>query len=451
MPLRPVCVRGSLFALAVGAASPALAAIELVGATQATFTWQPASGPVSGYVIYQLCDANGQTLKSSVTTNRATFTPQACSAFSVQVAAYGVGGIAETGPLSDPSELVRFLAAAPAPDPIPSPDPAPTPAPPVTTPPSAPAVSDTDFDADGRSEVLLHRPSDGSLTLSSLEGEGLVPATSLPAFPPGARVVGNGDYDGDGHPDLLGLDRGQVFLWLMRGSTPFGVNELHEPLAATDSVEGCGDYDGDGVSDVLIRRPELARVEVWSLRGGAIEAIDALATDPGADWSIVGSGDHDGDGRADVLWQHKGSGSLVLWHSLGRVGFEPLPVAQPLGPGWRGVAVADFDGNGAADVIWRHVKSGKLALSLFEAGAVSKLRLVGSGERAPLRELVGSGDFDGDGNLDVLVRNVGTPALELWRLRAGSLLSASNIADLEPGWSPAGIAAESPSSQRWVY
>ena len=448
MFLRTARGRGSVLALALGAASPAVAAIDLVGATSATFSWQPASGPVSGYVVYQLCAVDGQTHKSSAVTNRVTLLAQACSAFSLQVAAYGAGGLQQTGPLSDPSELVRF-AAAPAPPP-PPPESTPPPGPePSGGDPGSPLSSLRDFDADGRSDVLLHHAGNGSLELWSLRGARLALWSALPALPPTARIVGGGDYDGDGFPDLLGLDRGQVFVWLMRGATPVGGGSLGEDLGEAGSVEGSGDYDGDGVSDVLIRRPAQASIEVWSLNGGAIAAIDTLAPDPGADWRIIGSGDHDGDGLSDILWHDAAGGQLVLWRLLGRGRFQALSLPAPLGNDWEGVAVADFDGNGAADVLWRKLKTGEVAISLFDAGDIRETQRLGIAGSAPTREIVGTGDFDGDGRADVLVRFVGKTALRLWRMNGASVISRTRIAEIANGWNPAGVGDESPSTQRW--
>ena len=443
--LRSARACGSLLALALGAASPAAAAIDLVGAANAKFVWQPASGPVSGYVVYQLCEATGQTQKSSVATPQVTLSSQPCSAFSVQVAAFGVNGLAQTGPLSEPSELVRFLPAPPPPVSAPGGEP---------TPPAGDPVSPLprmDFNADARSDVLLHLPSDGALQLWTLRPRDtrFVLSAIPPAFPPAARVVGCGDYDGDGFPDLLGLDRGQVFVWLMRDATPIGGGLLGDDLGEAGSIEGSGDYDGDGVSDVLIRRPAQARVDVWSMGAGAIAAIDTLAADPGADWRIIGSGDHDGDGLSDILWRNARDGQLVLWRMLGRNRYQALPLPAPLASDWEGVAVADFDGDGTSDVLWRRLVTGEVAVSVFAAGGIAETRLLGSVGSAPTREVVGTGDLDGDGRADVLVRLIGAPGLRLWRMNGAAVVSRTRLANLGVGWNPAGVGDESPSTQRW--
>ena len=299
--------------------------------------------------------------------------------------------------------------------------------------------------------MLLHLPSDGSLQLWSLRpsDSSFVLTAILPAFPPGARVVGCGDYDGDGFPDLLGLDHGQVFVWLMRNATPIGGGVLGDALGPADSVEGSGDYDGDGVSDVLIRRPAQGRVEVWSLAAGAIAAIDTLAADPGADWRIIGSGDHDGDGRSDILWRNRKDGQLVLWRMLGRGSFQALPLAAPLAADWEGVAVADFDGDGTSDVMWRRLATGETAVSLFHAGTIAVTQLQATMGAAPRREVVGTGDLDGDGHADVLMRPSGGSGLRLWRMNGTAVISRTLITKLGVGWITAGVGDESPSSQRW--
>ncbi len=449
MFLRAARARASILVLALGAATPAAAAIDLVGATNATFVWQPASGPVSGYVVYQLCEATGQTQKSSVATNQVTLLAQPCSAFSVQVAAYGAGGLAQTGPLSAPSDVVRFLPAPTPPPPDPAPGSDPTSPSGGTTSPPTPGL---DFVGNGRSDVLLHLPSDGSLQMWSVRASDarFVPVAIPPAsFPPAARVVGCGDYDGDGFPDLLGFDHGQVFVWLMRDATPIGGGVLGDALAAADSVEGSGDYDGDGVSDVLIRRPAQGRVEVWSLAAGAIAAIDTLAADPGADWRIIGSGDHDGDGRSDILWRNARDGQLVLWRMLGRGSYQALPLAAPLPSDWEGVGVADFDGDGTSDVLWRRQATGEIAVSRFHAGTIAETQILTIVGAAPNREVVGTGDLDGDGHADVLVRFIGATGLRLWRMNGTAVISRTKLATLGVGWITAGVGDESPSSQRW--
>ncbi len=446
--------KASILAFALGAASPAFATIDLVGATEATFAWQPASGPVSGYVVHQLC-TDGPTFSRTVATNRVTLPGSPCSAFSVQVAAYSVAGPQQPGPLSDPSESVRFLSAPTAPPsppepPAPDPDPdgggAP---PPDPKDPALPPATRLDFDSDGRSDVLLHLASKGRLEWWSVEPSGLTRRAVLPRIPVSARIVGNGDYDGDGFADLLTLDAGQAFVWLLHGASPIGGGPLGDGIGPDGSIEGSGDYDGDGVSDVLVRRPAVSRVELWSMHGGEVVAVDTLAPDPGPGWRVIGSGDHDADGLSDVLWHSAADARLVRWRMLERGRFETLPLAAPLAASWEGVAVGDYDANGCADVLWRNAQTGELAASLFDAGEpTATLRLEPQTEQ-PRREIVGSGDFDGDRRADLLVRQRQSRRLWVWTLDGVRVSKKNLVAALERDWQPAGVGDESPSTHRW--
>ena len=437
--------RVSILAFALGAASPAIASIDLVGVPDATFAWQPATGPVAGYVVYQLC-TNGQTLSQTIATNRVTLPGEPCSAFSVQVAAYSADGAQVLGPLSDPSETVRFLAA-PTEPPVPDPGGAGDPPP---DDPEAPAPTiHLDFNADGRSDVLLHDAGKGRLERWSVQSGQLTGRAVLPRISLSARIVGNGDYDGDGFADLLALDAGQAFVWLLHGTAPIGGGPVGEEIGSDGSIEGSGDYDGDGVSDVLVRRPAFGRVELWSMDGGQIVAVDTLAPDPGPGWRVIGSGDHDADGVSDVLWRNAVDGRLVRWRMLERGRFEMLTLPAPVGAAWEGVAVGDYDANGCADVLWRNAASGDLMASFFEGGAPTATLRLQPQKAQPRREIVGSGDFDGDGRSDLLIRQRRSRTLSLWTLDGARVKAKDSVAELERGWLPAGVGDESPSTHRW--
>jgi hypothetical protein len=431
-----------VLAFALGASSPAFATIDLVGATEASFAWQPASGPVTGYLVHQRC-TGGSTLTQTVSSNRATLSGQACSSFSVQVAAVGAAGPQQPGPLSDPSETVRLLPAPP-PAPPPNPGGGGTSTPPPPPPPEADGGGGTPMPESP--ELLLHLPSQGRLLRWSIERRGLT-GVQLPWLSLSARIVGNGDYNGDGFADLLAVDGGQAFLWLLHDAGPIGGGPLGDPLGTDGSIEGSGDYDGDGVSDVLVRRPAASLVEVWSMDGGEVAAIDALAPEPGPSWRVIGSGDHDGDGRSDVLWK-AADGTLVLWRMLERGRFEK-PQLAPLPAGWEGVAVGDFDANGCSDVVWRNAQTGELFASLFDAGAPIATQRLEPQRAKTEREIVGSGDFDGDRRTDLLVL-LRPASLAIWTLNGLQILKKESLLVLRTGWRTVGVGDESPSTHRWT-
>jgi hypothetical protein len=449
-----------MVAFALGAGSPASATIELVGATEASFSWEPATGAVSGYLVHQRC-TGGATVTGTTGSNRATLSGQSCSDFRVQVAAYGAAGPEQPGPLSDLSEEVRLLPAPPPePDPLP-PAPEPDPLPPAPEPDPLPPAPETpespeplepatrlDFDGDGDAEVLLHQAKRGRLERWSVDSGRLTRRVVLPTLSASARVVGNGDHDGDGFADLLAIDGSEAFLWLLHGASPIGGGPLGE-LGPDDSIEGSGDYDGDGFSDVLVRRPTASRIELWSIDGGDVASVELLGPDPGPRWRVIGSGDHDADGLSDVLWHSAADAKLVRWQMLDRGRYQALSLAAPLAAAWEGVAVGDFDGNGSADVLWRKLDSGELAASFFDTGVLTKTARLEPQSAQPRREVVGSGDYDGDGRTDLLLRLGKTRTLTVWTLNGAQVKSKVEVGELQPGWLPAGVGDESPSTHGW--
>jgi hypothetical protein len=451
MFLRDLRGRAALALLALGVASPApaLAAIDLIGVTSATFEWQPAAGPVSGYVVYQICAGGTGTQKSVVSATRTTLTDAGCKSFTVQVAAYGAGGTGQPGPFSSPSQQVNFLPAPAAPLPQAAPSQSTFSA--LGRDPGGgvlPPPDPLDFDGDGRADLLLHRPADGALELWTIYRTLLKERIPLPALPAGARVVGNGDYDGDGAPDLLGVSGAQAFVWLIRGATPIGGGDVGDPLGANDRIEGSGDFDGDGVSDVLVRRGSQGSVEIWSMAGGSVAASDEIAADPGPAWNVIGSGDYDGDGLCDVLWYSPSQGALLLWRMLARGSFETRSVASPRSAPWEAVGAGDYDGNGRSDILWRHPQSGALEISFFASGIPLATRSIAQPAARADREIVANGDFNRDGRTDVLIRNGGTTRLRAWLLDDARVLTNLAVAEIAPGWQPVSIGAENPNGHR---
>ncbi len=104
-----VAVRRGLLALLLAASAPA-AAVDLPGKTSATLEWTAAVGPVSGYNVF--VSRNGSspaTPELKVATPLATVSGGVGDALVVRVQAYSSSG--SLGPVSAPSDTLRFVAA----------------------------------------------------------------------------------------------------------------------------------------------------------------------------------------------------------------------------------------------------------------------------------------------------------------------------------------------------
>jgi len=78
----------------------------------------------------------------------------------------------------------------------------------------------------------------------------------------------------------------------------------------------------------------------------------------------VGSGDFEGNGQLGLLLHRQGAGTarVVTFIGATAVGSRPLPA---LGPEWRLGAVGDYNRDGQPDVVWRNERTGQNVIWLL--------------------------------------------------------------------------------------
>jgi hypothetical protein len=110
-----------------------------------------------------------------------------------------------------------------------------------------------------------------------------------------------------------------------------------------------------------------------------------------------------GDGFSDLLVR-QASGALLLWRMRGSAILASDPISD-LHPAWEIVGGGDYDGNGAADLVWEEAATGRLAVSLTRDAKPGEPVLLDLGGLAPQDEwrVGGSGDFDGDRRDDLML------------------------------------------------
>lgn len=200
------------------------------------------------------------------------------------------------------------------------------------------------------------------------------------------------------------------------------------------------DFDHDGKNDLLLQETATGAVEAWLLDNAMLKGKQALSDTMDANWGLVGRGDFNADGKPDLVWQHKVEGTIYLWYMNGtmRIGVASPSISTPGDPRWKVVGVGDFNKDGKPDLAWQHAGDGTLAVWIMNGATVSEtVNLVPNGVTDPLWKAVGVGDFNGDGNSDLLWRHMGTGSLTTWLMNGLSRIISAPLSPMtvrDQGW-----------------
>lgn len=236
---------------------------------------------------------------------------------------------------------------------------------------TVPNHAGADFDADGLSDLLWQDVADGYVGLWRMDGRVMLESLALEperVADTRWRIVGTGDANGDGKPDIFWQEQSEGWLavWLMNGRQLIA-SELLSPSRVPDTrwkVVAIADMNRDNRPDLVWREESEGWVGVWLMHG--LSATQSLALSPervaDADWVIAGAGDLNYDGQPDLLWQHRSQGWLAAWFMDGVSMTDSLLLTprQVTDPQWHIVAISDTNGDGKADLIWREKTAGWL-------------------------------------------------------------------------------------------
>jgi N-acetylneuraminic acid mutarotase len=253
--------------------------------------------------------------------------------------------------------------------------------------PRLPSAPVSDFDGDGRSEISVYRPSNGTWFIRfSSTGYGTF---ASPQWGLSSDVRVPGDYDGDRRTDLA-VYRPSTGQWFFVQSSTGASRVIAWGLSGDQPMPA--DYDGDGRTDVAVYRPSSSE---WFVLTSSSNYGAATVTQWGLSSDVPLAADYDGDGRADFAVYRPSSGHWFL--KLTTTAYGATLVKQwglsndlPL--------VADFDGDGRADLTVYRPSTGEWLVIDALTGLIPVHQQWGLSNDTPVPH-----DFDGDGLFDLAV------------------------------------------------
>ena len=204
-----------------------------------------------------------------------------------------------------------------------------------------------DFDGDGKTDMTVWRPTDGNWFFR-LSRNSYSEISSIQWGLPGDIPLAD-DFDGDNQTDLAVYRQasGHFFLLLSSNNYNHSQGQVFQ-LGDSQHLPLTGDYDGDNKADLFaIWRP----AKIWSIKDTGNNLLEFLPW--GLPGDRVNSCDWDGDGRWDrLVTRINGQTGLKDWFVAGADGSV---FTKSFGlPGDIPSCNKDFDGDGLSDTnVWR--------------------------------------------------------------------------------------------------
>jgi hypothetical protein len=293
-------------------------------------------------------------------------------------------------------------------------------------------VAWVDYNRDGRLDALLTGgyPQNPPQLYRNDGGGVFAPVNpGLPYIHNGGSfgAVAWGDFDNDGNQDIALSGQStnltpSTFISRNNGNDTFTIASAGLPGAAAGSLDW-GDYDNDGDLDLVLsgRSPGSVYVAKVFRNDGKGVFSEAVTNFPTVYLGVTLWGDYDNDGDSDLLL----AGSIGDYNPVSRIYRNDGGMFTDIGAGLTGFwfaqgAWADFDNDGDLDaILGGRDPSGVTVTKLYRNNGNQTFTEVSASLLAIQSGSYSWGDYDNDGDLDLLVMglncNFGCQSVQLYR------------------------------------
>jgi hypothetical protein len=219
--------------------------------------------------------------------------------------------------------------------------------------PSAAVVGD--FNGDGIQDIaIVNTGSTGSVDIYLGEGDGTFPTMTKYAESTSSdyRSIVIGDFNRDGHPDLIITDHNQgVIVLLGNGDGTFQLPVTYPAGAALGNIV-VGDVNGDGSEDLVVANNGSSYATLLLGNGDGTFQLGIDLAVPGNQSGSVALADFNGDGNLDLVVTDQNMKSVYLLLGKGNGTFQPATTVlttTTADPYY--VTVGDFNHDGHADIL----------------------------------------------------------------------------------------------------
>jgi hypothetical protein len=236
-----------------------------------------------------------------------------------------------------------------------------------------------------------------------------------------------GDYDNDGDLDILlaGEAFGAIHVSKVYRNDGGAFTDVAAGLLGVDDGSAAwGDYDNDGDLDILITgEGNVSQVsEVYRNDGTSGFAAISAGLEP-VEFSSAVWGDVDNDGDLDILLAGAAGGTMVskVYRNDGAGVFTHIG-ASLTGVIHCAVAWGDVDNDGDLDILLSGTDGSNPLAQVYRNDGAGTFSDIGAGLTGVALSAVAWGDYDNDGDLDILLTGAtGTTYVsEVWRNDAGA-------------------------------